>query len=330
MANPLSFTYRGHRDFNSEWRPHQNVTDMWHVQGLVHEVRLDQALYGFSLSVSRLMVGLDRYTLVSCALEDLLNRTHYAAGQVIGPKDEGPRLQADADSLIWGEQAQMLLDGDAIALRLRGDDFGLDLRLDRTLAEVWHGKDGLLRFSHRRPAGGRMYNVVLPYMIAGGRLELNGRSMRVVGRAGFDRLWGNYPLRRAASHWERMYLFFNNGDELLLTDFPRAIYHTGLWLNKRSRNKALGEYALQAVDFQEVDGWRFASGWKLHVPEYSSEAFLLIAQDKEDYRLPVSRPMLGIYDEQGGVRGYGFCGLLPAARNELKRVDPKAILLGKK
>ena len=144
MANPLSFTYRGHRAFNSEWQPHQNVSDMWHVQGLVHELRLDQALYGFSLSVSRLAVGLENYTLVSCALEDLLNHTHHAAGQVIGPKGEGPRLQADADSLIWGEQAQMLLDGDAIALRLRGEDFGLDLRLDRTLPEVWQGRPAAL------------------------------------------------------------------------------------------------------------------------------------------------------------------------------------------
>ena len=331
MANPLSFTYYGHKDFNSEWAPHHNVSDMWHVQGLVHELRLDQAVYGFSLSVSRLAVGLDHYVLIECALEDMLNRAHYRTGGLITPKDDkAVPLLTDADCLIWGEQAQMLLDGDALALRLRGEGFGLDLRLDRTLPEVWYGRDGLLRFHHRRPANGRMYNAVLPALVAGGRMTLADRSVRVVGRAAFDRLWGNYPLKRAASHWERMYLFFNNGDELLLTDFPLAVYHTGVWLNKRSSTKSLGEYALQAVDHLEVDGWRFACGWKLHIPEYTSRSFLLIPQDKDEYRLPVSRPVLGIYDEEGSLHGYGFCGLMPAARNELKRIDPKDVLLGKK
>ena len=328
MANPLSFTFHGHRTFNEEWTPHQNVSDMWHVQGLVHELRLDQALYGFSLSISRLAVGLEYYTLISYSLTDMLARAHYTVDQVVGPKDDG--LLADADSLIWGEQAQMLLDGDAVAVSLRGDDFGLDLRLDRTLAEVWHGKDGLLRFHHRRPGSGRMYNVVLPSMIAGGKLQFKDRTVPVVGRAGFDRLWGDLPLKRAASHWERTYLFFDNGDELLLTDFPQAIYHTGMWLNKQGSNKALGEYALQAVDFQEAEGWRFASGWKLHIPEYSKDAFLLIPLDKDGYSRPVSRPLLGVYDEQGTVLGYGFSGLMPAARQNIKRVDPKALLLAGK
>ena len=330
MTNPLSFTYHGHRTFDDEWQPHRNVSDMWHVQGLVHELGLDQALYGFSLSVSRLAAALEEYTLIRCSLIDLLKRDHYTVGRLIGPKDEGEGLLADADSLILGEQAQLLLDGDAIAVSMRGEDFGLDLRLDRTAAEVWHGKDGLLRFHHRRPFSGRMYNVVLPSLVAAGKLQLPDRTVSVVGRAGFDRLWGKLPLKRAAAHWERMYLFFDNGDELLLTDFPRAIYHTGLWLNKRGGNKALGEYALQAVDYQEVDGWRFAGGWKLHVPEYNSEAFLLIPLDKDDYVLPVSRPVLGVYDEQGGIKGYGFSGLMPAARGELKRLDPRSILLGGK
>ncbi|MBR5430722.1 MAG: hypothetical protein IK116_09400 [Firmicutes bacterium] len=329
MANPLSFTYYGHRSFNEEWPPHPNVTDMWHVQGMIHELRLDQALYGFSVSLSRLTAGLEQYTLISFGVEDVLNRAHYGAERVIGPKDEeAAPLLSDEDSLIWGDGAQLLLERDAVAVRLRGDGFGLDLRLDRTLPEVWHGKDGLLRFNHRRPVG-KMFNVVLPSLVAGGRLTLNDRSLRVIGRAGFDRLWGNFPLKRALGHWERMYLFFNNGDELLLTDFPHAIYHTGLWLNKRSSNKALGEYVLQAVDQLELNGWRFACGWKLHIPEYSSDAFLLIPQDKDDYRTPVARPLLGIFDEQGSVRGYAFCGLLPGARSEAKRIDART-LLGKK
>ena len=331
MANPLSFTYNGHGDFNREWGQHRNVSDMWHVQGLVHELRLEEAVYGFSVSISRLEVGLNYYTLIRCDLEDMLNRTHYFLERVLDAKSEDePGLLVDDDSILCGDEVQMLLDGDAIALRLRGEDFGLDLRLDRTLGEVWYGKDGLLRLTNRGLNRGKLYNVVLPSLVAGGKLMLNDRTMRVVGRSGFDRLWGSFPLSIARCHWERMYLFYNNGDELLLTDFPLAIYHTGLWLNKRSSSRSLGEYALQAVDYHEVDGWRFGCGWQLHIPEYSSEAFLLIPLDKDEYSLPVPRPILGIYDHNGGLRGYGFSGLMPGARNELKRVDPKAILLGKK
>lgn len=330
MANPLSFTYNGHRSFNEEWLTHHKVSDMWRAQGLIHELRLDQAIYGFSVSVSRLALGLKYYVLVSFSLDDMLNHRRYAQLQAGEEGKEAAPLLVDEDSLLWGDQAQILLDGDALALRLRAEDFSLELRLDRTLDEVWHGKDGLLRLGNRRLNRGKLYNAVLPSLVAGGKLQLADRSLRVVGRAGFDRLWGELPLNRGKCHWERMYLFFNNGDELLLTDLPLAVYHTGMWLNKRSGGRSFGEYALQALDHQEVDGWRFGSGWKLHIPEYSSEAYLLIPLDKEQYSLPLSQPVLGIFDEQGELRGYGFCALMPGARNELKRIDAKALLMGKR
>ena len=325
MNNPLSFTFNGHRNFNQEWPRHRNVSDLWQVQGLIHELGIEQALYAFQLSVFHIDAGLESFDAVSCSLDDLLKLEHHGGAwnlHSLHGEQSGEKLYVDDNSIIFGEYAQMLLDGDAVALRLRGLDFGLDLRLDMARGEVWHGRDGLLRFAHSGLfKRGMLFEGVLPSMIAGGKLYMGGNTTRMIGKAGFERLWGRFPLRRARAHWERFYLFFDNGDELLLTDFPNAIYHSGMWLTRRDGAKRLGEYALQAVDFLELDDWRFACGWRLHIPEYSERTLLLIPVDCSHYSLPVSRPVLAICDEQGRMLGRGFGELMHGARNELDKIN---------
>ena len=325
MNNPLSFTYKGHASFNEEWDRHRNVSDIWQVQGLIHEFGIDQALYSFRLSVTHVDAGLESFDMVSYALDDLLRLEQHSSTwnlHSLHADGGGEQLFVDHNSVICGDYAQMLLDKDAVALRLRGLDFGLDLRLDRTLDEVWHGRDGLVYLGNSRTLKrGKLFNGVLPSMIAGGKLYMGGRSARVIGKAAFERLWGRFPLRRAKAHWERFYLFFDNGDELLLTDLPYSLYHSGLWLTRRGGARTIGEYALHAVDFLEIEDWRFACGWRLHIPEYSEQTLLLIPLDRAQYRLPVSRPVLGVFDGDGNMLGRGFGELMHGARNELDKIN---------
>lgn len=304
---------------DTEWQPHHGSSDVWQTQGVLR----DEAGvgYGFRMSVHRVRAGLESFCVINSALH------HFASGKTSAGRwsihhldGEKDNLFIDADSIIFSDSAHLMLEKDALALRLRGAGFGLDLRMARTLPEVWFGEDGRMPL----PTLGRrlksLYNCALPGLSCVGRVYLaDGSSNRVRGTASCERLWGAVPLRLAKTHWERFYLFLDYGDEISLTTFPYAGQYAALCMPRGVPPFALYDYLLEAVDFLEIDEWRFASAWRLSLPQYSHTTYYL-SPLSEQFRLPAAHPVLGVYDADGMRLGYAFSELLPGARNEIDRI----------
>lgn len=321
MANTLAYDPRSHQSFEQEWRQHHNCTDIWAAQGIIHETLLPEASYSYRFSLQRTRAGMESYSSVHFSLSDIThNKCFEYRASFPHEKDERALLHIDGDSLLLGEAAQILVESDALALRLRSGEFGLDLRLDRAAPPFWYGADGLMNLSARPSSRRALWGCALPLMPAVGRLYFADYSMRVAGDSSFERMWGRFPARQAALHWERFYIFFNSGDQMMLMDFPFGKYGLAHCLPKEKDGFVMKDYQFTAVDFLELEEWRFANGWRLEAPEYRSHPFYLIPLINEQFRLPICRPLLGVFDRDGNRLGFALAELQPGARNELKRI----------
>jgi|GEM_PF-4841403 len=318
MENGLIYDAKAHQSFEQEWRPHHNCNDLWVSQGIFHEALLPESVYSYRASVQRSQAGGKGFCSVDFSLGDLLHAKSFEYHCLIREEKGGKELlYLDGDSLLFQDALQVLYERDALALRLRDAAFGLDLRLDRATEPYWYGGDGPLKL---RSGSKALFGCALPFMKSVGRLYFSDYSMRVQGSSAFERLWGRFPWQQAAMHWERFYLFFNSGDQMMISEFPYGKLGMAWCLPENKQAFALKDYTMTAVDFLEIDEWRFASGWRLETPEYRSIPCYLIPLISEQFRLPVSRPTLGIFDKEGNRLGYALAELLPGARNELKRV----------
>ena len=310
---------QGHRSFQEDWLPHRGISDIWQLSGIFQESKIPQAVYSFRFSLYRVAAGVESFDRVRILLDDLLhNRSYGDRWNLRSSKGEREELHIDENSILFGEHAQILLEGNVMALRLRGESFGLDLRLDCPEHEFWFGTDGRMPISTEGRQ--KVHQCTLPGISAVGHLYLQNNSVRVEGKAVFERFFGKQPLRQAKYHWERFYLFMDNGDEIALTTFPYGGFHTGMWFPQAQEATLLSEYALDAIDYTEVDEWRFASSWKLQIPSISPTQVFLLPLYEKQFHLPISHPVLGIYDQEGRQLGLGLAELLPGARNQLSRI----------
>ncbi len=318
MTDTLIYDPKHCQGFEQEWRAHHNCTELWVCQGIFNEALLPESMYAYRASVRIMHLGARMLCAADFALSDLLHAKSFEYHAKSG-KDKPGRdwLYLDQDSLLVGEALQVLYEKDALALRLRDPAFGLDLRLDRAEPPYWCGGGEALSLGDR---GKTLFAGVLPHMPAVGRLYFADYSMRVQGRSAFERVWGRFSLLQAAQNWERFYLFLNNGDEMVICQYPFANTGWAWCLPEHKPGFSLKNYKMTAVDFLEIDEWRFASGWRLEAPEYRSAAYYLIPLISDQFCLPVSRPALGVFDADGNRLGYALSELYPGARNELKRL----------
>lgn len=306
--------------FDHEWLPHRQNCDTWRTQGIFHDEQ--ENTYGFRLSVNRVQAGMESFCVVNLQYGKLdaeqgMIQQRWCIHALEGDK-EG--LLIDEDSILFRDEAQLLLAKDAIAMRLRGDDYALDLRMGRERPEVWFGEDGRIPFLLGPRRTRRGYLCTLPMLSCVGRIyRSDGSSSRVNGTASFERLWGRYPLRMSKAHWERFYLFMDNGDELSITAYPYGKLSTALCMPKNVLPFVFFDYQMEAASFLELEDWRFASAWRLDMPQYSQQVFYL-SPIVPYFRLPAAQPILGVFDHNGNRLGYAFSELLPGARNEVDHV----------
>lgn len=327
MAQEISLNHREGHSFDENWLPHRSATNIWQVQGLFWERHIPQAACAFRMSVHRVAAGINAFTAIAMSIDDLLHSRSYAGRWSFNSlNNEAGGLFIDEDSIIYQEKVHILLADPALALRLREGEAGLDMRMERAQAEVCHDKLGEpLVIGPPKRRRGALHYCLLPRLKCGGHFYLPDGSVRVEGRAMAERLWGRVPLRRADSHWERFCLYFEDGNQVLLTEFPYAGGHFALILpaDLSQPKPVAADFRLEAIDFIEVEEWRFAAGWRLTMEELPHHTVYLIPLIKEQYSLPTPRPVLGLFDKNGNHLGYALSELLAGARNELDKISLK-------
>lgn len=312
----------GYRSFDEDWLPHIGCSDTWRIFGMFAEPQIPEATYSFSVSVNRVQAGVGSFTAVKITIKDLLHSKLYSRRwKFLTSQENKDNLHIDENSILFEEFFQLLMDPGAFAFRTINSEFRFDLRVERSGAEVWFGDDGRLPITASKNRF--MYQCILPQMPASGKFYLGDSMVNLVGNVTFLRHWGKMPIRRAQVHWEQFYLFLENGDEMLLYNFPYGKYRTGLWMPKDDSAVVCNDFSLESIEYTEVGDWRFSTSWKLTIPQFPMQSLYLVPMIDYQFHLPVCRPVLGIYDEHSKLYGYAFAELMPGARNEISRIGLK-------
>ena len=321
MYSTLPYNKTEHGGFMENWLPHRDVLDIWKIQGIINESIISKATYSYSLTIYKVEYPLESFFAVQYSLGDILKATGFSE-RVIIPIIPGkkPQIDFDNESMFCGEHAQVLDTEKAIVLRLRGNGFGLDMRLDKFNDPIWLGEDGRFAVRDSKVASKSLYMGTMPAMRSFGRLYLDGQDLRVQGVSSIERCWGKVPVRDARIHWEKFYLFFNNNDEISLISMPLLQKQKGLYIPDQGETVAMDSFMIEPVEYLEIDEWRFSSLWRLRLPEIKQEPLYLIPMIKSQFVLPICRPVVGIFDRLGHNFGFGHVELMPGARNELDKI----------
>ena len=106
--------------------------------------------------------------------------------------------------------------------------FTLDLAADAPIA--LQGEAG---FSRKSDAGQASHYYSQPFFKADGVLSLNGREMKVVGRAWMDHEWSSQPLAPDQKGWDWFSLHLAGGEKLMLFRLRSATaapFLSGNWI----------------------------------------------------------------------------------------------------
>ena len=323
MQNILVYSTNEHKDFMDEWQPHRNCNECWSFYGLLPDMQPGGSLYGFSLVIRHFQSRLDAFSEVLFAFSDITRSTswerHYLLPHVLRSRQK--ELIFDQDSFFCQEKIQLLLENNCLALRIQDEELSFDLCAEFSTPTQWSGDSGI-----RILPGPKLISTLqcgwTPFMKCFAKIQPAGRPMlRLEGHAAFERMWGCYPIYSAKTHWEKFYFFMDDGTEMVLLDFPYAQSSKGFILRPGQGIEEMQDYSLTALDSLEIEEWRFGSGWRLDMAD--KQPLYLIALQKDQFKLPIPRTVLGVYDQNSKQMGVCFCELMPGARNELSMIPFK-------
>ena len=246
MQKTIQYNKQKHGEtFMEEWLPHRDASDIWQFQGIVHEIDDPQSVYAFRLVIYRMNYLLESFYLIHYSLSEVLKTTDYTESIVI-PIKPGKKMQLsfDDESFLFGDMAQVLDTKHAMVLRLRGNEFAIELRMDKDYPPIWYGDEGKVFLAPTEKETRAMFCCALPRMNTFGRITLGERDFRVQGIAAVERSWGKVPLKHASVHWERFYLFFDDMDEMALINLPLADHKEGMYLHHNLEPMRIQEFSL--------------------------------------------------------------------------------------
>ena len=332
MTEETTRTFRtlsNHSDFAAEWDYHRSCCDFWSFQGLLHEMEHPEYIYAFRVALQRILSGRERFWDLYYSFDDIIEN-RMIRKHIFVPYYELSRtdLYLDRESFFYQELIQMLIEGRAIALRLNGDDaadrgFALELRLDQSMEEQWPGRDGLWDMAPGQRLDSQVTVGILPFMNAIGHLDWEDDSVRLVGACSAERMWGKLSYQHSALHWEKIYISFLNGNEIFLVNLP--VQNSGLAYFAHSGHPGFSlPYVLTPTEYVKIGNWMFSKSWTLELDKPAQATWTLAPLNDEQFILPISRPLLGVYDANGDIQGYAHAELMPGARSKA-RIVPNSL-----
>lgn len=143
--------------------------------------------------------------------------------------------------------------------------FTLDLAADAPLA--LQGEGG---FSRKSDAGQASHYYSQPFFKADGVLSINGREVKVAGRAWMDREWSSQPLAPDQKGWDWFSLHLSSGEKLMLFRLRSAAaapFLSGNWIAPDGGASLLqrDDIVLEPLTTTAVAGRGLPTRWRVKV-----------------------------------------------------------------
>ncbi len=121
--------------------------------------------------------------------------------------------QAQEDSAtVFIDDWSLLQSGQSYGIKLRSEDFALDLLLTQTQPPLLQGDAGYSRKGADPSLASYYYS--LPHLRTQGEISIGGRTLRVTGTAWFDHEWSSTLLDEQAAGWDWVGLNLTDGGAL--------------------------------------------------------------------------------------------------------------------
>ena len=194
-------------------------------------------------------------------------------------------------------------DGDRYRAVVRGEDFLMELDLDRVRPPLLQGDAG---FSRKGPSpSSASYYYSLPHLAVSGEVTIDGRTRRVKGEAWFDHEWSSDVMDDEARGWDWMGVNLDDGGALMAFRMRDA---TGgkRWAaaTLRAADGSVTTFSPEDVEWMPIRTWRsprtgaeYPVQWRVRVGDREFEVEPLMDDAELD-----SRSSTGTIYWEGPVR----------------------------
>ncbi len=304
-----------HGTFEEEWLPHKRVYDCWRCSGFLHDFYNSGNLFAYHINLHKLVRLSNEYYMLFIECEDINEGKNYQRQFIL--EQNKNNVDIDADSIFCGEIAQLLVEKEAMALRVFDTQFSFEICLLKNKGAFWRGESGLVHPEVNNNKE-QLFSYFYPQMTTYGRINLGGKSVRVKGKSLFERVWGNIALKKIQRHWETIHLLLNNNEELNIINFPHCKINNSALINN---NDALSfpDTDISPLECFDCEGYNFVKSWQV---KYNGNIFALQPLTKESSNLPFNDMALQVQDEYGNIKGYALsCSWVGARAKEPGNID---------
>nr|WP_306265845.1 lipocalin-like domain-containing protein [Pararhizobium sp. IMCC3301] len=165
-------------------------------------------------------------------------------------------------------------------MRLTASDeaFSYDLTLATDKNLIFHGESGFSRKSDIGQSEGSQsgadqasYYYSQPFFTVSGTVSLDGKDIKVSGKAWLDREWSSQPLAASQTGWDWFSLHFDSGEKLMLfrlRDKEADNYTSGTWISPDGSATALtpDDIIMTPLQTARIAGRDVPVRWRLEVP----------------------------------------------------------------
>jgi predicted secreted hydrolase len=139
-----------------------------------------------------------------------------------------------------------------LAISAGGSNFRYQLKLTTDKPVVLHGEEG---FSRKSNAGQASYYYSQPFFTAEGVLTVDGRQVKVSGKAWMDREWSSQPLAAGQKGWDWFSLHLGKGEQLMLYRFRSETgdFLAGTWIAADGAPQALESSDITLTPRSEIE-----------------------------------------------------------------------------
>ncbi len=197
---------------------------------------------------------------------------HYAA-QKFGRGDTGSAGVIASPFDAWIDDWQFTApEGPEVGATLMagGEGFSYALNLTARGGVVLQGDQG---YSVKSANGQASHYYSMPFFEVTGQIVVDGRTVKVRGKAWMDREWSSQPLDSDQTGWDWFSLYFADGARMmafqLRGDDDKGAFLSGTWIGPDGASNPIGPDAitLSPMESSDVAGRSIPTTWRLQYPE---------------------------------------------------------------
>jgi predicted secreted hydrolase len=194
--------------------------EWWYVTGWARDA--EGTALGFQVTFFRVRPGLGEANPSRFAARQILFGHAAVADPAKGRLRHAERSAREGFGLAYAREGgvdvrlddwSLRQEGDRYLADVRGDDFRMQLELERTQPPLLQGDRGYSRKGPSPSQASHYYS--LPHLRVGGEISIDGRSLEVTGEAWFDHEWSSDVMDAESRGWDWMGVNLDDGGALM-------------------------------------------------------------------------------------------------------------------